>query len=85
MVKFTVTPAAAKAVSTMEAADDLRLPLACGELADEEAAALRNFVNLFDAFDFFVLPGCVKTYEVKGREHGTALCGAVGGGGGCLE
>lgn len=51
-VKLTVTPAAAKAVSTIEAAEDLRLPFECGEL-EEEAAALKNLVNLLVVLDFF--------------------------------
>lgn len=58
VVRLTVTPAAAKAVSTMEAADDLRLPLTCGEFADADVAAFRNFVKRLEVFDFLVF--CVR-------------------------
>lgn len=59
-VKFTVTPAAAKAVSTMEAADDLRRPFVCGEF--EEEAAFKNFVNLLlVVLGFFAFAVCVST------------------------
>lgn len=53
MVRFTVTPAAAKAVSTMEAADDFRRPLMCGEFTEAEVAAFKNFVKRLEVLDFF--------------------------------
>lgn len=45
VVRFTVTPAAAKAVSTIEAAEDFRRPLVLGEFEEADDAARRNLVK----------------------------------------
>lgn len=55
VVRLTVTPAAAKAVSTMLAADDFRLPLELGDCAEAEEAAFRNLVILRVVLDFLLL------------------------------